>query len=78
MATKKPGYRKIRSTIPPPPGLTPRIKQIYKDRAGNRLMAKKKPDGSIQWSGKNAENRLVNHQGVMTLMKRWNRMRRSS
>jgi hypothetical protein len=76
MPPSKPVYRKIRSTIPPPKGITSKNNRIYSDRAGNILFARKKVDGTIQWSGKNAENRLLNHTGIMTLMKRWNRRRR--
>jgi hypothetical protein len=72
---KKQNYKMVKSAIPPPRGLTGAARIIFKDSGGNRLFAKRKPDGIVQYSAKNAENKLVCRAGVTTLMKRWNRQR---
>ena len=76
MPPSKPVYRQMRSRIRPPAGLTNRIKVIFRDSAGNRLYAKQNAAGQVQFSGKNAENRMLNIDGVKTMMRRWNRARR--
>lgn len=46
------------------------VKKIFKDKAGNVLYEKKLKNGKIQMYAKNKQGRLVNEQGVKTMMHR--------
>ena len=50
---------------------------VFKDKAGNKLLRKIiKSRGTVQYSAKNVENKLVRKEGVMKLIRMMNRRRR--
>jgi len=54
----------------------PKARIVFKDRAGNKLLRKIiKSKGTVQYSAKNAENKLVRKTGVIRLIKMMNKRR---